>query len=52
MSLEAKYRLDGKSRTQELHDELASFSITAADKYDPARVIKELRRISVELGAL
>ena len=26
--------------------------MTAADKYDPARVIQELRRICVELGAL
>ena len=26
--------------------------MTAADKYDPARVIQELRRICVELGTL
>ena len=37
---------------QELHDQLANFQVTAADKYDPARVIEELRRFYVELGAL
>ena len=52
MALEAKYRLDGESRMQELHDQLANLQVTAADKYDPARVIQELRRICVELGAL
>ena len=52
MALEAKYRLDGESRMQELHDQLANLQVTAADKYDPARVIKELRRICVELGTL
>ena len=49
MALEAKYRLDGESRMQELHDQLANLQVTAADKYDPARVIQELRRICVEL---
>ena len=39
MALEAKYLLDGESRMQELHDQLANFEVTAADKYDPARVI-------------
>ena len=52
MALEAKYRLDGESRMQELHDQLANLQVTAADKYDPARVIHEFRRICVELGAL
>ena len=52
MALEAKYRLDGESRMQELHDQLANLQVTAADKYDPARVFQELRRIWVELGAL
>ena len=37
---------------QELHDQLANLQVIAADKYDPARVIKELRRICVELGTL
>ena len=41
MALEAKYRLDGESRMQELHDQLANLQVTAADKYDPARVIQE-----------
>ena len=52
MALEAKYRLDGESRMQELHDQLANLRVTAADKHDPARIIQELRRIRVELGAL
>ena len=52
IALEAKYRLDGESRMQELHDQLANLQVTAADKYDPARVFQELRRIWVELGAL
>ena len=51
VTLEAKYRRDGESRMQELHDQLANLQVTAADKYDPARVIRELRRSCVELGA-
>ena len=38
MALEAKYRLDGESRMQELHDQLANLQVTDADQYDPARV--------------
>ena len=49
MALGAKYRLDGESRMQELHDQLANLQVTAADKNDPARVIQELRQIRVEL---
>ena len=52
MALEAKHRLDGESRMQELHDQLANLQVTEAEQYDPARVIQELRRICVELGAL
>ena len=52
MALEAKYRLDGESRMQELHDQLANLQVTAAEKYHPTRVIQELRRICVELGVL
>ena len=52
MTLEAKYRLDGESRMQELHDQLANLQVTEAEKYDPERVIQELRHICVELGAL
>ena len=52
MALEAKYLLDGASRMQGLHDLLASLKVTAAEKYYPGRVIQELRRISIELGAL
>ena len=51
VALEAKYRGDGESRTQELHDRLANLQVTAADKYDPARLIQELRHSCVELGA-
>ena len=47
MALEAKYRLDGESRMQELHDQLANLQVTAADQYYPAKVIQELRRIFV-----
>ena len=50
MAVAAKYRLDGESRMQELHDHLANLQVTEAEQYDPARVIQELRR--VELGAL
>ena len=52
MAFDAKYRRDGKSRMQELHDQLANLQVTVAKQYDPARVIQELRRICVELGAL
>ena len=47
MALEAKYRLDGESRMKELHDQLANLQVTEAEKYDPARVIQELRHIFV-----
>ena len=36
---------------QELRDQLANLHVTAADKYDPARVIQELRCIRIKLGA-
>lgn len=52
MTLEAKYRLDGESRMQEMYDQLANVQVIAAGKHYPARVIQELRRICVELGAL
>ena len=52
MALEARYRLDGESRMQELHDQLANLQVTDAEQYDPSRVIQEFRRICVELGAL
>ena len=49
---EPKYELNGESRKQELHDQLANLQFKSADKIDPARVIQELRHICVELGAL
>ena len=52
VALEAKCRRDGELSMQELHDQLANLQVTAADKYDPARVIQEWRRICVELGSL
>ena len=51
-ALEAKYRFEGVHRMQQLHDELAAVELTAADKFDPARVIQKLRRIFHELAAL
>ena len=47
MALEAKYRLDGESRIQELVDQLANLRVTESGQYDPARVIQELRRFCV-----
>lgn len=52
MALEAKYKVEGAFRMQQLHDKLASVKVIAADKYDPARAIQELRRICIELGTL
>ncbi|CAB1099484.1 unnamed protein product [Ectocarpus sp. CCAP 1310/34] len=52
VALEQKYRVDGTFRMQQLHDELAAVAVTAADKYDPARAIQQLRRIFHELGKL
>ena len=52
MALEARYRLDDKSRTQELYDQPANLQVTAADEYDPARAFQELRRVCVKLGGL
>ena len=37
---------------QQLHDQLGSLDVTAADQFDPARVIPQLLRICVELDAL
>ena len=37
---------------QELHDQLVNLQVTEAEQYDAARVVQELRRICVELGAL
>ena len=37
---------------QQLHDQFGSLEVTAADEFDPARVIQELRRICIELDAL
>ena len=37
-ALEAKYRLDGESRMQELHDQLAILQVTV--QHDPARVTR------------
>ena len=51
MALEAKYRLDGESRMQELHDQLANLQVTEAEQYHPPSVIQESRRIWVEVGA-
>lgn len=52
VALEQKYRVEGVFRMQQLHDELASVAVTAADKYDPARAVQQLRRICLELGKL
>ena len=37
---------------QELKHQLGSLAVTADDKFDPARAIQQLRRISTELDAL
>lgn len=37
---------------QELYDKFGSLEVSAADNFDPARVIHELRRICIELDAL
>lgn len=52
IALEQKYRVEGMFRMQQLHDELASIEVTAAEKYDPARAIQQLRRIFHGLGSL
>ena len=52
VALEQKYRVDGTSRMQQLHDELAAVAVTAAGKYDPARAIQQFRRVFHEAGKL
>jgi len=52
VALQQKYRVEGVFRMQQLHEELASVMVTAADKYDPARAIQQLRRICLELDKL
>ena len=36
---------------QQLYDQFESLEVTAADHFDPVRVIQELRRICIELDA-
>lgn len=53
VALEKKYKAAGPFRLKQLHNQLASVAVTAADdSFDPSRAIQELRRISTELGAL
>ena len=52
LALEAKCRVDGARRMQQLHDLFGSLELTAADQFDPAHVIKELHRICIELDDL
>ena len=52
LALETKYCVYVDHRMQELHDQFGSLEATAADQFDPARVIYELRRICIELDAL
>ena len=52
LAQEAKFRVDGVFRMQELHDEFGTLEVTAADNFDPARVIQESRRIYIELDSL
>ena len=35
LALEAKYRVDGAYRTQQLQDQFSSLEVTAADQFDP-----------------
>ena len=51
LALKAKFRVDGVFRMQELHDKFVTLEVTAADNFDPARLIQELRRICIELDA-
>ena len=52
LALESKYRVDRAFRIQELQDQLGSLAVNADDKFDPARAIQQLGRISTELDAL
>ena len=52
LALEAEFRVDDVFRMQEQHDKFGTLEVTAADNFDPARVIQELRRIFIELDAL
>ena len=52
LAMEAKFRVDGVFRMQELHDKFGILEVTAADNFHPTRVIQELRRICIELDAL
>ena len=37
---------------QEMQNQVVNLQVTEAEQFDPTQVIQELRRISVELGAL
>lgn len=52
VAVEAEFRVDGVYRLHELYDKFGSLEVSAADNFDPARVIQELRRICIELDAL
>ena len=52
IALEAKYRVDDAYRMQQLRDEFGPLEVTAADQFDFARIIQELRRMCIELDAL
>ena len=52
LALEAKYRVAGAYRMQQLHDQFRYLEVTAPNQFDPAGVIQELRRIRIELDAL
>ncbi|CAB1110564.1 unnamed protein product [Ectocarpus sp. CCAP 1310/34] len=52
VALDKKYRVEGVFSMQQHHDEFASVAVTAADKFDPARAVQQLRRICDGLGKL
>ena len=52
LALEQKSRLEGGHRMGQLQEQLGSLAVTAADAYDPARAIQEMRRICAELDTL
>ena len=51
LALETKFRVNGVFSMQELHDKFGTLEAIAADNFDPARVMQELRRICIQLDA-
>lgn len=52
VALDAKFKVEGAHRMQQLQNQLASAEVTEADSLDAALITQELRRVFVEVGII